>query len=226
MRRPSVMISFSSASDFVCTYSELSFGTGVWKNLSAASLPLPFGPWHFAQVRSKTAFPDSPAASPDCRITFSWLWPCGVAWTSNPPSPGIHTSESTRRPSKESKTRVASYARRRREAEAAALPFAQRASWWLWARRSDLNEVKTAAVHGNGFDIDMLAAAAQELHRLETLAPGGVVRAYLQFEAEYPAECARLVSIGSAWEETCRAVVGNIIRQIGWEQRKAAMHAA
>ena len=113
------------------------------------------------------------------------------------------------------------WARRRQAAEKQARPLARLALWWLRTRMAELSDAKAEAISGDNIDIEALAYAARELHRLETLTAGDVLHEFVRFKAEHPEECDGLLMIGRTWENVCLAAVRPVLAKIAREQKEA-----
>ncbi len=114
-------------------------------------------------------------------------------------------------------------AARQRYARAAELAPALARSAWLWwkGRRSELEDMKRAAIDGEHIDIDALAMSARELYRFEHLDAEAVVRAYLAAAKADPIGTAAIVEIAEAWDQAWSVLVGKVVDHIAAGQQEA-----
>ena len=96
-----------------------------------------------------------------------------------------------------------------------AIPLARSAWLWYQERLADLDDLKCSAVdlQAGTMDVDLLATAAQEHHRLSGLDAVGVVREYVHAQRQNPDDTAALVAVGRHWSHWVEAAVVLLIEK-------------
>lgn len=102
--------------------------------------------------------------------------------------------------------------------------LARDALWWWMAKCSDLENCKRDIVQAGSEPFE-LAQVSNELYRLQSLEPVGIVSEFAKHEAADPEACEELIRAGRTWENCCKWAVKRIIAKIRREQVKAG-HAA